>query len=1009
MNRINFGIISTLLILLNFTNVSYGVLDTIQSLALDALKNEYEQIWDLSNPCYLNPATITCDTTQSVVTYLTFDEPTNAHTLTNTSIFALVNLTYLSIPYRMFVGDEVWNQLYALTHLETFQINYINYAVPANVGTYFPASLYNFYVGSSSVMFPETIFTKTHIKEISIGNNNGEEYSVYPTIISSPSVLEQITVVTYGSFNLSGTNFNSLKRIIMTHKSQATYNLYNTFPVIENIEITIDASVWGNAFFPTSVLQIPTLKTLKINDLDKFQSSVNVLNFTLSPLLDDLYLDKIGSIVPSLVYPGIVVSPQSKVSLSIYNTALDLINYAFADFYTINLKSITYTGSFQEPDMSKVVKFIMEDGDYALDIPYSFCQIQNGIMLTNTPVTGLPTCFICDWGGGTSTFNGNTALPAYSQTCPSQLITGNTRLIDTAGGKMHIEGVDLGYHIYNQFGTQYATDIELANFNLSFLVMGGTGKNLTQFIKLHFDADNSVPTISLPYSYYPPLLSGFQSIGPKSVRIVGKYFGSSVGLVGVEFAGYSVLASTVTQTGIDMVAGSVPYTKDLTLSVKVIVDDQTTVTVLTPHGYNPIMSSPLPVLFSTGGLAEFSGQYLTYDTTIMNMTVNGLLFSNNITDSTSTVLIIKYDPIPSGSYNFVYNQNGYQLVDTITVKDPPSSGSPCKGTPVCGGPQQGQCINSHCECLNGWLGEQCDSKPIAIPPPLEPDTTQPSFIASKDDIALHVSIQSIRELSFDGTQLREQPIEQWTFSQNTTDEKKRYIYDSKLFIDCTIQVTVDYFLKDSIVSFAGQNSTKLAGSIKYSANITNWPFTQKTNQLQLIFSSIIQDQSSSSSSCSYKAIEYEDNQTKDSIKKVNIQVNGNTFSTEFSGLAVIDGINRKIKNSLVPTSEEDTNTQSTSLVGITTPYHNEYIIIDPDFSLLVSYVPPEDKEGSVCSTPSKSKLTTAQLAGIIVASAVVGLVIIATIIYISLSKNLKAKIFFYSMKSRVSMKSLSKL
>ncbi|KYQ93615.1 EGF-like domain-containing protein [Tieghemostelium lacteum] len=987
-----------------FVDFSSGVLNPNQATAISNLKTEYSQTWDLSNICLSNPVDIVCDSTETVIVELVITF-TGSYTLSN-SIYALVNLTSLTLPNSMAIPNSIWNSLNSLPFLNTLKIDFINTTLPSDLGSFFPNSLTKFIVSRSSQQFPTTLFTNTKLKSVSIGASNFEDYVNYPSSIPSPSLVEEITVTNYGSFNMVGTNFNNLKKIDITHKlQQITYDSYHTFTALEILVMTISSiPSLPPSQFPNSLFNLTNLRSLTITD-QTLMVGPPVLDFSRLPYLNLIYLSGLGGVLSNIVYPGIIISPRvlNKVDLSIYYANIYPSKFNWSVYKTVSLASDTFEDALPEQDYSNIDNFYIVN-NYDKPLPNALCQVKNGITVSNTAITTVPDCFICDWGGSTNVFLNNLNLPVYVQVCPSFSITNNTRLIDTAGGTMIIDGVNLGYVVYKSNGDPFGNQkVLIGNSKLTMEIPSGTGKGYAQLAKFHYAANNSVPFLALNYAYYPPLPNAFQATGVKSVNIVGKYFGDNAALVDVMVAGEDVTLTSVSQTSIELPDGVVHYTKDLVLSVRVTVNTQETLKVITPHGYNPLMNSPLPVLYSTGGLVEFSGQYLTYDTTIMNMTVNGLLFSNNITDSTSTVLIIKYDPIPSGSYNFVYNQNGYQLIDTITVKDPPSSGSPCKGTPVCGGPQQGQCINSHCECLNGWLGEQCDSKPTVIPPPLEPDTQQPNFNTSTEEIALHVSIQSIRELSFDGTQLREQPIEQWKFSQNSTDEKKRYTYEATLFTNCKIQVTVDYFLKDSIVSFAGQNSTKLAGSIKYSAKITDWPFTQKTNQLQLIFSSIIQDQSSSSSSCSYKAIEYEDNQIKDSIKKVNIQVNGNTFSTEFSGLAVIDGINRKIKNSLVPTSEEDTNTQSTSLVGITTPYHNEYIIIDPDFSLLVSYVPPEDKEGSVCST-SKSKLTTAELAGIIVASAVVGLVIIATIIYFTLSKNLKAKLLLYSIKSKVTMK-----
>ncbi|KYQ93584.1 EGF-like domain-containing protein [Tieghemostelium lacteum] len=351
------------------------------------------------------------------------------------------------------------------------------------------------------------------------------------------------------------------------------------------------------------------------------------------------------------------------------------------------------------------------------------------------------------------------------------------------------------------------------------------------------------------------------------------------------------------------------------------------------------------------------------------------------------------------------SQGTTKMAPVCATTPSPSSNIPCQGNPVCGGPSQGICqTNGTCICINGYTGSICDSKPTKIPQ-TDPNPSNPNTdTETESGVGLHISILSIRELDFQGKQEREIPINGWTLKQVNSTEKITYLYSSTLFNGtCLLNVTIDYFNQDSVVSFAGQNSTKLAGSIKYSAQITKWPFLKQINQLEVVFSSSIKDTSESIDSCTHKTIEYDESnplETQSNVRMVYIQVNDRTFSTTFNNLAVVDGIPRQIRNVLLPNQVNDSNTQSNSLIGVLTPHHNEYIIIDPDFNLLVSYVDPSDKEGSICSDSDKKKLTKAQLAGIIVASVVVGSILLLMAIYL-IKRTTTSKILIGKMKSKM--------
>ncbi|KYQ92677.1 EGF-like domain-containing protein [Tieghemostelium lacteum] len=303
----------------------------------------------------------------------------------------------------------------------------------------------------------------------------------------------------------------------------------------------------------------------------------------------------------------------------------------------------------------------------------------------------------------------------------------------------------------------------------------------------------------------------------------------------------------------------------------------------------------------------------------------------------------------------------------------------CKGEPVCSG--HGLCNNEICYCYGNWKGEICDSENTQIPPPTT-NPTNPTTNSSNGDIGMGISIVSIQELDYMGVLLRDVPISNWTFFQEESETKITYKYHANPFPNTDVNVTIYYFYADTVIEFAGTNSTKSSGSMKYSINIDSWPFEKKINQLQLIFSATAQDISNSEDSCTYKNIVYGD--SSQDVKSIFIQVNNKTFSSEFSNMAVIDGVNRQINNVIIESNTTDTPTLSSILVGVRTPAFNNYITIDPDFSLLLTHVPAQEKDGAVCNSNIQdgSKLAKGQIAGIVIGCFAFFVVIVVCTAYV---------------------------
>ncbi|KAF2068260.1 hypothetical protein CYY_010413, partial [Polysphondylium violaceum] len=81
-------------------------------------------------------------------------------------------------------------------------------------------------------------------------------------------------------------------------------------------------------------------------------------------------------------------------------------------------------------------------------------------------------------------------------------------------------------------------------------------------------------------------------------------------------------------------------------------------------------------------------------------------------------------------------------------------------------------------------------------------------------------------------------------------------------------------------------------------------------------------------------------------------------------------------------------------IGIGIRSYHRLVQLDPDFSVLVDQRPAADNDNSVCSSSSKSKLSKAQLAGIIIGSVAFATILVTVVVYYVYKR--KQKEFFES-------------
>ncbi|KAM9969887.1 hypothetical protein ACTFIR_001724 [Dictyostelium discoideum] len=354
-----------------------------------------------------------------------------------------------------------------------------------------------------------------------------------------------------------------------------------------------------------------------------------------------------------------------------------------------------------------------------------------------------------------------------------------------------------------------------------------------------------------------------------------------------------------------------------------------------------VRSTNLPFVVIVKSSSKISNEFI----------INPILFNFNYTDPSSS------SPLPT---------------------NPPKK---CLGNPECGGVNNGYCNNGiGCVCYTPWVGEDCTSKVIVIPQPstntTNPTTDIPINVTDSTQNNLYrslISLVSLRELDFNNKQVKSFNFEKWVYSEinNTTNKYLTTISNKNSvgeIVETNITVVLQWFEKNDTVIFAGQTLRMNPSSIKYTVNITSYSFAQNLNHLQLIMSASLQS-SKTDDICSSKL--FGNTSDGDNSNFMKLKVNDHSVYGRFIKRAIVDNKIISVDNNILDDYSTDTNSNShtsETFIGISIPFYNYNVLVDPDFSVLVDSNPSSSNdENSIC-TSSSSKLSGAQLAGIIIGS-----------------------------------------
>ncbi|KAN0042648.1 hypothetical protein ACTA71_011457 [Dictyostelium dimigraforme] len=329
----------------------------------------------------------------------------------------------------------------------------------------------------------------------------------------------------------------------------------------------------------------------------------------------------------------------------------------------------------------------------------------------------------------------------------------------------------------------------------------------------------------------------------------------------------------------------------------------------------------------------------------------------------------------------------------------------CQGNPECGGSNQGICKNGGCICYPPFIGLTCTSQIIIVPQPSTNTTTPSTEIpipstdhstndgdnnnnnnndenVSKAIFKSLISLVSLRELDFNGEEIKLYNFDKWIF---TSLSSSKGLYETSINTDLNtytnIRATLEWFNKSTTIEFANQLLEMSPSSIKYTIEINKYPFSKSLNTLQLVMSASLIS-SETNDICSSK--EFGNTTNGDDSNYLKIQVDDHSVYGRFIKRAIIDSKVQSIENLLLDSSMKPiSNSYSTqSYIGITIPQYSNQVIIDPDFSIIIDQrAASSNSENSICSNNSSS-LSKGQLAGIIIGGvAFLSVIIICTVYY----------------------------
>ncbi|GAM25060.1 hypothetical protein SAMD00019534_082350 [Acytostelium subglobosum LB1] len=306
----------------------------------------------------------------------------------------------------------------------------------------------------------------------------------------------------------------------------------------------------------------------------------------------------------------------------------------------------------------------------------------------------------------------------------------------------------------------------------------------------------------------------------------------------------------------------------------------------------------------------------------------------------------------------------------------------------------GTCVNGECLCDVDYTGINCSLKldninSVDVP---KPSMTSTSIVLGSQsrNVSFDILIAGIREISSTDVILKYVDMRNTVWNLINTTEingNLHNVYNTSLDGISTFEITVEMtvFKDNQQYNFEGDLFQVSKNSVKYKITLSKWPFTAKTNYLQVLFQSSASPQSTCDGSGEVNPkLGSTTNNTKNSLRQLEIQQGTGLLRAYYSDRLLVDGRLSysqvtKVDDTDPSMSGLDTN-NSTKLFVITAlniPPFTDSAVIDPNYASLLVV----NEDVPVCGTASKSSQRVWLIPVIVVASIVgVALIVITAVL-----------------------------
>ncbi|KAF2076525.1 hypothetical protein CYY_002203 [Polysphondylium violaceum] len=412
--------------------------------------------------------------------------------------------------------------------------------------------------------------------------------------------------------------------------------------------------------------------------------------------------------------------------------------------------------------------------------------------------------------------------------------------------------------------------------------------------------------------------------------------------------------------------------------------------IISGHNFiRPIGTCVVNIVYNSTNSGILTPSIVTGSTIVLLNIPSAVNYTISVRDTTSLVLS-----------NSVFLKGHITIIPSESSETPPTLSPTPTSTPTpepvkcksdCGASiGSGKCVNGVCVCNPPYNGLDCSSKTdnsTIIPDPVKPsvNVTIPGTSSGQTpEFTSFIYVYGLREI--DDTSVINDFVfnnDKWILvkegsssNEQVTTVQYKYLLDNSY--NTTIVSTVQVFAQATNITFGNQQLFMNPSTIKFTFNITSYPFAKSTNFLQLVMNAALQ--STEKTACSFK--EFVDDQSNSQYLK--LQIEDRSLFGRFIKFGMIDGREQVVTNTQLDNfyggKELSTSTSDQSYIGLNIPYYTKYALLDPDFSILIEQSHAKNIVNSIC-TNSKRSLSNGQIAGIVVGGVIFVCVVVSAVIY----------------------------